>query len=98
MKQRNNSKGLYAAIIALIFCFITYNGFSLMAYNSYGDELQPSIFENIKQENDFISFALRSIFLVIFLCNIPFVFFPGKECLLTLIMEIKERMVSKKLE
>ena len=98
MKSRSNKKGFYAAILALVFCFITYNGFSFMAYNTYGDDLKPSIFENIKEENDLLSFVLRAIFLLIFLCNIPFVFFPGKECLLTLIMEIKERKVSKALE
>lgn len=69
-----------------------------MALKTYGPDLKPSIFDNIKNDDDILSIILRCMFLIIFICNIPFVFFPGKECLITLILEIKESKVSSKLE
>ena len=91
---RSNKNGQFAVIMALIFCVTTYTLFSMMAMFSYGINLQPNIFENIKQDKGFISICLRCLFMLIFVCNIPFTFIAGKECLLTFIMELKERVIS----
>jgi len=69
-----------------------------MAWMSYGEKgIQPNIFENIKEDKGVLSIVLRTLFLFIFLCNIPFVFYAGRECFIILILELKERRVSDKL-
>jgi hypothetical protein len=83
-----------ATSIALAFCVIVYIIFSFLAYISYGDTIQSSIFENIKNENNIASFLIRVMFLIIFICNIVFVFFFAKECFLVLIEEIRYGSVS----
>jgi hypothetical protein len=97
LHHRNNQRGIAAVVIALLFCFAAYLLFSSLAWYTYGDAIQPNIFENIKEDKGILSIILRCLFLFIFLCNIPFVFFAGRECFITFIMEIKERKVSKKL-
>src|ERR1700761_761383 len=59
---RTNRGGIFAVIMALIFCFTTYTLFSLMAMFSYGIDIQPNIFENIKQDKGVISICLRCLF------------------------------------
>jgi hypothetical protein len=66
-----------------------YVSFSLLGIASYGNSINPDIFENIKLEKSAASFFMRGIFLCIFLCNIPFIFLPGKEALLILIDEFR---------
>ena len=84
--------------LALGFCLIAYLIFSTMAYMTYGaGEIHPNIFENIKEDKGVLSIVLRCLFLFIFLCNIPFVFYAGRECFITLLLEINERRVSNKL-
>lgn len=85
MAGKTNQKGYRAVALALAFCFFAYIIFSSLAIFSYGKQLQPNIFENIKKDTGLISIALRSLFLLIFMCNITFVFLPAKECLLTFI-------------
>lgn len=94
---RTNKSGISAVVMALIFCFSTYTLFSLMAMFSYGIDIQPNIFENIKQDKGAISICLRALFMLIFVCNIPFTFIAGKECLLTFILEYRERVISNQL-
>jgi hypothetical protein len=94
IRNRNNSKGILATAMALIFCLVAYLFFSVMAIECYGMDLNPSIFENIKEDNDAISIILLSFFLLIFLSNIPFVFYPGKECFLMFLLELRERRIS----
>jgi len=62
---------------------------------TYGDNLNPNIFENIQVETNLASYFIRIIFLAIFICNIPFIFLPGKECLLMLIDEARHNTISK---
>ncbi len=97
MKKKTNSNSILAVCLAMAFCFIAYMIFSVMAWITYGSNIKPSIFENIKGDKGFLSILLRILFLFIFMCNIPFVFFAGRECFITIILEMRERRVSKKL-
>ena len=64
---------------ALLFTMTTYTYLSCVSIAVYGQEnIQPSIFDNIKTDDSIASIALRCLFLTIFFCNIPFVFFAGK--------------------
>ena len=71
---------------ALMFTMCTYTLLSMVSISYYGqDNIQPSIFNNIQAESGFASIALRFLFLMIFFCNIPFVFFAGKIALLAVV-------------
>lgn len=97
IEDRNNVKGTIAAVKALSFCVVVYIGFSYLAYHSYEDQIFPSIFDNIKTELNLPSYVIRIMFLIIFICNIPFIFLPGKECALVIIEEIRNYSMSKNL-
>ena len=65
--------------IALLFTMSTYTFLSFISikYFSAGN-VDPSIFNNIKQEKGFAPVLLQCLFLTIFFCNIPFIFMAGK--------------------
>jgi len=65
---------------------------------TYGENLNPNIFENIQVETNMASYFMRVVFLGIFICNIPFIFLPGKECLLMIIDESRNNTISKQIE
>ena len=72
--------------IALMFTMSVYTLLSIVSIAYYGQEnIAPSIFTNIEKEEGFASIALRLLFLMIFFCNIPFVFFAGKTALLAVV-------------
>ena len=98
LDKRTNSNGIKATGSALIFCFIVYISFSFLGIASYGESINPNIFDNIKTENTGSSYFIRILFLGIFLCNLPFVFLPGKEALLIIIDEYRNRSMSKMME
>ena len=89
MKERTNKNATEAVFLALSFVFLTYCVFSFLAFLSFGLDIDPNIFENLKYDDGIISHSIRFLFLVIFICNIPFAFLAGKECCLVLIMEYR---------
>ncbi len=94
MEHKSNTNGYLITILAMLFCFSTYMLFSYLALRTYGENLNPNIFENIQLENNMPSYFIRIIFVAIFLCNIPFIFLPGKECMLMMIDEAKNKTIS----
>lgn len=98
MRHRSNLNAQLAVVTALTFIMMSYTLFALVSYFSFGLNVQSSIFENLKQDNDMISLFVRILFLVIFICNIPFAFLAGKECCLIFILEHRECIVSQQIE
>lgn len=71
---------------ALLFTMTTYTYLSVVSIAVFGQEnIQPSIFDNIKLDEGISSILLRCLFMMIFFCNIPFVFFAGKTALISVI-------------
>ena len=59
---------------------------SLAAISYFGTRnVMTNIFDNFAKETDVVSKVILYLFLVIFLCNIPFVFFAGKIALIAMI-------------
>ena len=84
----NTRNGMLSSSGAMLFCFVVYILFSHLGILSYGDAVSSDIFENISAEAPSVmNVSLRSIFICIFLCNIPFVVVPGREAILVLIDE-----------
>lgn len=72
--------------IGLCFTMTTYTYLSYISISYFGqDNISPSIFDNIKEEDGAPSVILRFLFLIIFFCNIPFVFFAGKLALMAIV-------------
>lgn len=94
MEKRSTESGLSAVTIAMSFCFFVYLTFSVFAYIVYGDNINPNIFVNLQLEHNFASIFVRTLFLLIFICNIPFIFLPGKEALLIMLDEAMRRTMS----
>ena len=77
--MRHKSKVTYSVVISLTFVIIAYTTLSLLACLSFGiKNIQPSVFENIQYDQSWFSVVLRCLFMLIFICNIPFIFFPAK--------------------
>lgn len=94
MRHRTNNNASLAVTLALAFVFFSYTFFSFVAFLYFGININPNIFENLKNDNGFMSVAIRILFLIIFTCNIPFAFLAGKECCLIVIMEYKHKIVT----
>lgn len=94
LEVQSNKNGVAATVLAMSFCFVVYFIFSHLGITCYPD-VHPNIFENLKAEGTtLITITVFAIFLCIFLCNIPFVFLPGKEALLALVEEAQTRSMS----
>ena len=99
MKDKKQSSVLLAVLLALLFCVFSYSLLTKLAINIYGENnIQQSIFDNLKQDSGILSVGIRGIFLVIFICNIPYLFFPGKLSILNILQEYRFRCFSKSLE
>ena len=64
----------------------TYTYLSFISISYFGrDNVDPSIFNNIKKEEGIFPVLLQCLFLLIFFCNIPFVFFAGKVAFMAIV-------------
>lgn len=89
MKHKTNQNGISSTLKAEFFAFFVYIVFSLLAYKCYGNNIKPSIFENIDTDGGVLNIIVRLIFIVLFFSSLGFLFMIGKETFLTLILEIK---------
>lgn len=98
MKAQTYGNVMSAVFIALCFCFSAYLILALLAQNLFGDNIQVSLFDNMKDDRGILSVGVRVLFLVIFLCNIPYLFFPGKMSILNALQEWRFQVFSRVLE
>lgn len=81
-------KVMISVTSALLFTMSTYTYLSVISIAVFGQEnIQPSIFDNIKTDDSLSSILLRCLFMTIFFCNIPFVFFAGKVALVAVVTQ-----------
>lgn len=84
-----------SVFMALCFCFGSYLTLTILAVSIYGENnIKQSLFDNLKNDSGILSLIVRSMFLVIFFCNIPYLFFAGKLSLLNVIQEYREKCFS----
>ena len=86
MARESRPKIMSSVTMGLIFtCTVyTYLSYISMAYFGH-DNIEPSIFKNIQQEDGVHSILLRCVFIMIFFCNIPFIFFAGKLAIIAIV-------------
>jgi hypothetical protein len=86
MKKSERGKITFSLTLALCFVFALYLILSIAASNYFGTQkVMANIFDNFAKEDDLVSKVILYLFLLIFLCNIPFVFFAGKIALIAMI-------------
>ena len=89
MKREDRPKIMTSVSAGLTFTLSTYTYLSLISISYFGmQNIQSSIFQNIKSEEGIASILLRILFLMIFFCNIPFIFFAGKIALMSVVHQI----------
>lgn len=90
LKENTYSNVMKSVFMALFFCFGAYSALTILASNIYGEKnIQQSLFDNLKNDSGISSIIVRSMFLVIFICNIPYLYFAGKLSLLNAIQEYR---------
>lgn len=89
MKREDRPRIMTSVSAGLTFTMSTYTYLSLISISYFGmQNIQSSIFQNIKSEEGIASILLRILFLMIFFCNIPFIFFAGKIALMSVVHQI----------
>lgn len=98
LEVSSNANVLKSVLLALGFCFTSYLILTQLCINLFGEQnIQQSIFDNLKEDHSILSIGTRALFLVIFLCNIPYLFFPGKMSIINALQEYRVRCISQKI-
>lgn len=100
LKEYNNVNIMKSVFMALVFCFGSYIILSVLAMNLYGENnIHQSIFDNMKNDKQNpLTIGIRLLFLVIFCCNIPYLFYPAKLSILNALQEYRIKCFSKAIE
>ena len=97
--KRTPKNGFMATAVALILTCLVYVSFAQLSILCFGvDNIKQNIFENLSDSNDFLSQSVKVIFLVIFLCALPFNIYPVKLCVFNFVEEIRFNRISKDLD
>ena len=79
MQKAARPRMMVSILSALTFTCACYTYLSFVSMSYFGKRnIQQSIFENMKASDDTGTRLLLFLFLIIFCCNIPFLFFAGK--------------------
>ena len=91
--KRNEKNILSAVLVAMLFSALMYIMFAQFAKFNFGEEvLKPNVFQNF--DSGFVSIILKLLFLLIFLCALPFNIHPVRNCLMTFLQELMTGEVS----
>ena len=86
MQKQARPKYMVSILTALMFTMSSYTFLSIVSISYFGREnIKQSIFENMKDQRDISTISLLSLFLIIFCCNIPFIFFAGKLSVISIV-------------
>ena len=70
----------------------------ILCLYDFGAALNDNVLDNIDEEVNWSSYVIRSAFLIVLACHIPYIFFSGKESLLIMVVETQDKAMSKALE
>lgn len=98
MKEKTTPAAMKSVTLVLLMSMTVYFALALMGIYIFGSSLQPTFLNNLDKFPNLISYAIRIAFLIIIGFHIPFIFFACKEFMLTMIDELMNRSVSKRLD
>jgi len=101
---RTHKNGFVSSFYALLFTAFVYISFAYLSVQCFGEgNIEQNILKNFRitsstpKEEAVLALIVKVLFLIVFLCTIPFNFFPLKICLLNLIEELRCQRISKSL-
>ena len=75
-------------------CLIVYLVVSFVGVFSFGTNVSSNILENLDKINNVLSYMLLIFFLIISAMHIPVIFYLGKESILIVVDEIRNKSIS----
>lgn len=94
LQVKTNRSAIKTVSYGILISFIIYTIIALLSIYMFGSDIQENILDNIAEESSWPSYVLRSAFLLVITCHIPFMFFAGRDSLLQILEEAKNRKIS----
>jgi len=98
MENSTYKNRMLTIFLALLFCLSVYVSFAYLALNIYGSNIEVSIFDQFAKDDDLLTFGVVFLFFIVFISSIPYNFFPGKLCIMNILLEYNKGSFSKALE
>ena len=76
-----------AVLIGTGLSLVIYCSLGILSIYTFGTDISPSVITNVDEEKNAYSYVIRSAFLIVLACHIPYVFFPTKESFLIIFDE-----------
>ena len=86
--------GLKMSFIALMICLAVYLVVTFVGIYSFGSHVSSNILENLDKLDNVLSYMLLIFFVIISAMHIPVIFYLGKESILIVIDEIRNKSIS----
>jgi len=87
-KVKTNNNALLISAAALLACFIIYLLIAIISIFMFGSSITSDVLDQIDEIDDWESYTIRVAFCVLLACHIPFIFYSGKECWISMVWEI----------
>lgn len=98
MKTKNTKNGMDSVKMNLFFLQLVIIPVAFASIYLYGSNIKTDILQNFGiVKTTWETYLLRIFFIIVVVCHIPFIFFVGKECFLTIVDEILRKSISKSL-
>ena len=85
--NKSNKTASESIAIASAMSTLIYISVGILSIYTFGSELSDSVLDNIDEESNVYSYIVRSAFLLVLACHIPYIFFPAKESFLIIVDE-----------
>jgi len=97
-QNKSTKTAIKAITIAQGLSLLIYISVGIISVYMFGSSLNEDVLDNVDKEKNIYSYILRSAFLVVLACHIPYNFFPTKEAFLILYDEFKNKSMEKAIE
>lgn len=89
---------MVAVAQAMALEFMLYLVVSVLALYSFGSTISSNMLDNIDSQDNWESYVLRVVFLIVVAFHIPFLFHPTKDSFLQMYFELKTRAISTQMK
>ena len=95
--NKSNDTMVRAVLIGTGLSLVIYCSLGILSIYTFGTDISPSVITNVDEEKNAYSYVIRSAFLIVLACHIPYVFFPTKESFLIIFDEAENKSMTKAL-